>query len=267
MKCFQNKVAVVTGAGSGIGRNLCIQMAQAGARLAMSDVNDAGLAETVKRLPPGTDYKCYRVDVASREQVYGYAESVKRDFGTAHYVFNNAGVTVAGTIMQNTIEEIDWQMGINVWGVIYGTKAFLPMLLEQKEGHIINLSSMFGIVSCAGQGAYNLTKFAVRGWTECLWQELEGTGVYATSVHPGGIKTEFLHSAKLSDNLTRREKRALKASDKMLKTPPEDMARAILQGVAHRKKRVIYGNMARTLYLLQRFFPVSYGKVFTRMMG
>jgi NAD(P)-dependent dehydrogenase (short-subunit alcohol dehydrogenase family) len=264
MKSFKDKVAVVTGAGSGIGRHLSLQLAEAGARVAMSDVSEQGLIETLKLMPEGATVKCYRVDVSSKDQVFAHAEEVKRDFGTAHYIFNNAGVTLAGTIAQVTIEEIEWQLGINLWGVIYGTKAFLPMLLAQREGHIINLSSLFGLVACAGQGPYNVTKFGVRGWTECLWQELEGTGVSATSVHPGGIKTEIAHTARMSVNADQTVINNMKKADKNLLTPPADMARAILNGVARDKKRIIYGHGANTLNWFQRLMPVYYGTLMRR---
>ncbi|APW42971.1 SDR family NAD(P)-dependent oxidoreductase [Rhodoferax saidenbachensis] len=258
---FTGKVAVVTGAGSGIGRHLAIQLAQAGAQVALSDVNETGLAQTLALLPANAVARSYRVDVSKRDDVFAHAEAVQRDFGTAHFVFNNAGVSLAGTIEHSTIEEIEWQLGINLWGVIYGTKAFLPMLLAQREGHIVNISSVFGIVSFPGQGAYNVSKFGVRGWTECLWQELEGTGVRATSVHPGGIKTEIAHTARYSVNATEVERKITGMADQLLTTPPEDMARAILSGVARGKKRVVYGNGAWPLLFLQRWLPVSYGRV------
>ncbi len=258
---FSRKVAVVTGAGSGIGRHLAIQLAQAGAQLALSDVNESGLAQTLALLPSGATVKTYRVDVSQREAVFAHADAVQRDFGTTHFVFNNAGVSLAGTIEHSTIEEIEWQLGINLWGVIYGTKAFLPLLLAQREGHIVNISSVFGFASFPGQGAYNVSKFGVRGWTECLWQELEGTGVRATSVHPGGIQTEIAHTARFSANATEVERKITGMADKLLTTPPENMARTILSGVARGKKRVIYGNKAWFLYYLQRLLPVSYGRV------
>jgi NAD(P)-dependent dehydrogenase (short-subunit alcohol dehydrogenase family) len=143
MRKFCDKVAVITGAGSGIGRALAIQLAADGARLALSDVSEAGLAGTVEQLAPRTDVRTYRLDVASREAVFAHAAQVKSDFGTAHLVFNNAGTTLIGTFENQTIEEMRWLLNINLWGVIYGTKAFLPMMLAQREGCIVNLSSVF----------------------------------------------------------------------------------------------------------------------------
>lgn len=261
MTHFTRKVAVVTGAGSGIGRHLALQLGRAGAHVAISDVNAAGLEDTRRQMPAGATVKSYRVDVSQRDQVFAHAQEVQRDFGTAHVIFNNAGVTLGATIEHATIEEIEWQLGINLWGVIYGTKAFLPMMLAQREGHIVNLSSIFGFVAFPGQGAYNISKFGVRGWTECLWQELEGTGVQSTLVHPGGIKTEIADKARYSVNANEVEQDIALMGKKLLKTPPEDMARAILDGVARGKKRVVYGNKALTLMWLQRLVPVSYGRV------
>jgi short-subunit dehydrogenase len=163
------------------------------------------------------------------------------------------------------MEEIEWQLGINLWGVIYGTKAFLPILLQQKEGHIVNLSSVFGLVAVPGQSAYNVSKFGVRGWTECLWQELAGSGVQATCVHPGGIRTGIAQTGRMGANADHIERRLLALADKLLVTPPEDMAAAILVGVTRGKKRIIYGSKACTLTLLQRLLPVSYGKVLQLM--
>ncbi|MFI4940565.1 MAG: SDR family NAD(P)-dependent oxidoreductase [Burkholderiales bacterium] len=261
MKTYRDKVAVITGAGSGIGRHLAIQLGQAGAKLALSDINELGLAETVRQIPAGTAVQTYRLDVSKKDEMLAHADAVKRDFGTAHYIFNNAGVSLLGTIEHSTLEDIEWLLGINLWGVIYGTKAFLPMMLQQKEGHIVNISSIFGIVAFPGQGAYNVSKFGVRGWTECLWRELEGTGVQATSVHPGGIKTEIGHTARLAKYADHTEQRFLESAEKLLTTPPEDMARAILNGVMRNKKRIIYGSKAGTLNVMQRLMPVSYGQV------
>lgn len=265
MKSFKDKVAVVTGAGSGIGRHLALQLAQAGARLAISDVSQGGLAETLQQMPAGAEVRSYRVDVSRKEEVFAHADEVLCDFGAAHYIFNNAGVSLTATIAHSSIEEIEWQLGVNLWGVIYGTKAFLPILLQQGEGHIVNLSSVFGLVAAPGQSAYNVSKFGVRGWTECLWQELEGSGVQATCVHPGGIRTDIAQSGRLGAKADHTERSLLALADKLLVTPPEDMAAAILAGVARGKKRIIYGSKAATLTWLQRLLPVSYGKVLKAM--
>lgn len=196
MTGLNGKVVVVTGAGSGIGRALAEQFAAKGARLALSDVNADGLRGTVERLPAGTEVRAYPLDVSRREAVFAHADDVRRDFGTAHVVVNNAGTSIVGTFEHLTVEEIEWQLGINLWGVIYGCKAFLPMMLEQRDGVLVNISSVFGLLGFPLQSAYNISKFGVRGLTECLWSELDGTGVHAVCVHPGGIRTNIEKAAR-----------------------------------------------------------------------
>jgi hypothetical protein len=258
MTVFKDKVAVITGAGSGIGRALAQQLAAKGARLALSDINPASLAETLNSLPPGTEARGYPLDTSNRERVFAHADQVRRDFGTAHFLFNNAGVTVVGTIAHLSIEEIEWQLGVNLWGVIYGTKAFLPMMLEQREGCIVNISSVFGLVAFPAQGAYNISKFGVRALTECLWSELEGTGVRAVCVHPGGIRTNIEKAGRRCAASGEEEEGFAGVADDLLTTPPEDCARDILRGVARRQKRVITGNKSTTLWWLSRVAPDHY---------
>jgi len=261
MSSFTGKVAVVTGAGSGIGRALAQQLAAKGARLALSDVNAAGLAETMKSLPAGADARSYALDVSNRQAVFGHADDVRRDFGTAHFVVNNAGATVVGTVAHLSIEEMEWQLGINLWGVIYGTKAFLPMMLAQHEGCIVNISSVFGLVGYPLQSAYNISKFGVRGLTECLWSELEGTGVRAVCVHPGGIKTNIEKAGRRCAASGAEEAAFEGLAEKMLLTPPEDCAADIIAGVERGRKRVITGNKSTSLWWLSRLMPNTYPAV------
>jgi NAD(P)-dependent dehydrogenase (short-subunit alcohol dehydrogenase family) len=263
MSRFKDKVAVVTGAGSGIGRELARELAKRGAQLAISDVNDQALAETAG-LCAAAKVRTYRLDVSSRAEVFEHAAAVKREFGAAHFVFNNAGVSIAATFEHITIEELEWLLGINLWGVIYGTKAFLPLMLEQREGHIVNISSVFGFVGIPTQSAYNIAKFGVRGLTECLWRELEGTGVKATSVHPGGIKTNIDRAAPMGKFAGETERKMMEAIGKMLVTPPEQCAREILDGVERGAKRIVTGESARMVDYLARLLPASYGRVLAR---
>lgn len=266
MTIYKNKVAVVTGAGSGIGRALAVDLAQRGARLALSDVNEAGLQET-RKLCGSAEVRCYKLDVSQKDDVFAHAEQVKQDFGTAHFVFNNAGVTLAATFAQSTVEEIEWQLGINLWGVIYGSKAFLPIFLAQREGHIINISSIFGLIGFYGQSAYNISKFGVRGLTECLWRELEGTGVGATTVHPGGIRTQIGVKARFGQNATDAERKLSAKFDQLLITPPEEVARDILNGVARGKKKIMTGSMSMLVDWISRIFPTSYHALVKRQTG
>jgi NAD(P)-dependent dehydrogenase (short-subunit alcohol dehydrogenase family) len=265
MSCFSGKVAVVTGAASGIGRGLAQQLAAKGARLALSDIDAAGLAETIAALPAATDVRGYSLDVSKRDAVFAHAENVRRDFGTAHFVINNAGATIIGTVAHLTIEEIEWQLGINLWGVIYGTKAFLPMMLAQREGCIVNLSSVFGLLSFPAQGAYNISKFGVRGLTECLWSELDGTGVRAVCVHPGGIKTSIEKAARRCAATGEEEASFSGLADELLTTPPEECAADILSGVERGKKRILTGNKSSSLYWVSRLFPNSYPTLIKRL--
>ena len=270
---FKDKIAVVTGAGSGIGRALAIQLAKEGAWVALSDINQQSLDETVSLITAGSGAKTnltsrvqtYQLDVSSREAVFAHAEAVRNDFGAAHFVFNNAGVTVVGTVEHTSIEEFEWQLGINMWGVLYGTKAFLPIMLAQREGCIVNISSVFGLLSFPTQGAYNMSKFAVRGLTECLWSELEGTGVRAVSVHPGGIKTNIANMARRCKAADTTEESFTKGADKLLSTPPAECAADILNGVRKGRRRILTGNKSSTMYWMSRLFPNSYPALIKRM--
>lgn len=259
MNKLSEKVVAITGAGSGIGRCLAQQMARKGARLALSDFNESMLSETMDTLPAGTDARPYTVDVSSRESVFAHAEQVVRDFGSAHYVINNAGATVVGTFEHLTIEEIEWQLAVNLWGVIYGTKAFLPFFLRQNEGCIVNISSVFGIIGYPCQSAYNISKFGVRGLTEALWSELAGTGVRAVSVHPGGIKTNIDASGRRSEYAGDAEDREWNlVSEKLLRTAPEDCAADIIRGLERGKRRILTGHRSKAIYWMSRLLPNSY---------
>lgn len=258
MNSFSGKVAVVTGAGSGIGRALAQQLAARGARLALSDINAAGLTQTMQSLPVGAEARGYPLDVSNRQAVFAHADDVKRDFGTAHFVVNNAGATVVGTVEHLSIEEFEWQLGINLWGVIYGTKAFLPMMLAQREGCIVNISSVFGLVGFPLQGAYNISKFGVRGLTECLWSELDGTGVRAVCVHPGGIRTNIDKAGRRCAASGEDEAAFDGMAEKMLTTPPERVASDILAGVERGKRRVLTGSQSSTMSWMSRFLPNTY---------
>jgi NAD(P)-dependent dehydrogenase (short-subunit alcohol dehydrogenase family) len=259
---FNNKVVVITGAGSGLGRALAIAFAEEGARLALSDINREALDETMSLLAEkrasDSQARAYTVDVSSRQAVFEYADQVLEAFGAIHFLFNNAGATIIGTVEHTSIEEFEWQLGINMWGVIYGTKAFLPAMLKQKEGCIVNISSVFGLISYPTQGAYNMSKFAVRGLTECLWSELEGSGVRAVSVHPGGISTNIAKKARRAAAYGEYEANLEGDADKLLSAPPERCAADIIRGLKKGKRRILTGNKASTLAWLSRLLPSSY---------
>lgn len=270
MKNLQNKVAAVTGAGSGIGQALAINLAQAGCHLALSDVNKKGLDETLKKL------KAYSVkvthdllDVSDQQAVFAWADKVVKDHGCVNMIFNNAGVALSGTVQALSVEDYKWIMDINFWGVIYGTKAFLPYLEESGEGHVINISSIFGITSQPLMSGYNASKFAVSGFTESLRQDLEITGskVSATCIHPGGIKTNIAKSARLSKSVEAvtgiRHENASASLEKFFIHTPDSAAKVILKGVKKNARRVLVGNDAKFLDGMARVMPTGYQWVLT----
>lgn len=263
---FNNKIVAITGAGSGIGRALAINLSRRGARLALADINENALAESLSLLDKKVQARTYALDVSSRDAVYYFANAIKKDFGSVDYIVNNAGTSVLASTENVTLEEIEKVLAINLWGVIYGTKAFLPIMLEQKHGCIVNVSSVFGLVATPGSVAYTISKFGVRGLTETLWQELDGTGVTAVLVHPGGINTNIDKAPKAinEDSLARKMK---EANLRQMTTTPEDCAAEIVKGLVSGKKRLLVGNGARALHLISRIFPDSYGAIIRRKLG
>ncbi len=247
MREFRDKVAAVTGAGSGIGRALAIELSERGAHLALSDVDAAGLAATVAACEGrAVKVTSERVDVADRDAVASWADEVVDQHGAVHLVVNNAGVALSATVEAMSYEDLDWLMGINFWGVVHGTKAFLPHLKAAGEGHVVNISSVFGLISIPSQSAYNAAKFAVRGFTDSLRIELdaERCGVSATTVHPGGIRTNIARNARIDAStaaIAGDPEHARAEFDKMLRTPPEQAAAQILIAVQRNRRRALIG--------------------------
>lgn len=270
MKSFKNKVAAITGAGSGIGQQLAVLLAKQGCHLSLSDINEQGLQKTVELLKP---YNTITVttktlDVSDRDAVKQWAQDTVQDHGSVNMIFNNAGVALGSTVEGASYEDLEWIVGINFWGVVYGTKEFLPFIKQTKDGHIINISSLFGLTAQPTQSGYNATKFAVRGFTESLRQELdiEKSGVSSLCVHPGGIRTNIAKAAKMSDNLNSLgmdPNKSIQNFDKLLRTPPEEAARQILQAVLKNKRRLLIGSDAKILDAFQRVFPTGYQRVST----
>jgi NAD(P)-dependent dehydrogenase (short-subunit alcohol dehydrogenase family) len=265
MRSFDGKVAAITGAGSGMGRSLAVQLAKRGCHVAISDVVEGNLEETARLARAyGVKVTSKRVDVAKREEVYAWADEVVRDHGKCNLIFNNAGVGFGSTVEGFDYSDAEWLMNINFWGVVYGTKAFMPHLRASGEGHVINTSSLFGLLAFPGQSNYNAAKFAVRGFTEALRIELDmmHAPVSATSVHPGGIKTNIARTARMSASVKDLGVKDLANSherfEKFFRVTADDAAETILRGVQKNARRVLIGADARAYDLVQRFWPSRY---------
>ncbi|EID99675.1 SDR family NAD(P)-dependent oxidoreductase [Leptospira licerasiae] len=274
MKSFKNKVAAITGAGSGMGRELAIQLAEQECNLALSDVNEAGLAESVqlvKKKNPNIFVTSQKLDVSNRSAVFEWASKVAKEHNKVNLIFNNAGIAFGSTIEGFESDDFQRVMNINFGGVVNGTQAFLPYLKESGDGHIINTSSVFGIIAVPGTSAYNASKFAVRGFTETLRQELDLTNakVSATSVHPGGIKTAIAKSSKTNDSVRALGLDPNTAGEKMSAqfiTTPERAAKVILKAVKKNSRRVLIGPDAVFVDLMQRLLPTSYQVIIGKLL-
>jgi NADP-dependent 3-hydroxy acid dehydrogenase YdfG len=263
MKGFDGKVAVVTGAGSGIGQALAIELGRSGAKLAISDVDTEGLAVTEERLNAiGAPVKADRLDVTEREAFQVYADAVQDHYGTVNQVYNNAGIAYTGSIEISQFKDLERVMDVDYWGVVNGTKVFLPHLIASGDGHIVNVSSVFGLLAVPGQAAYNAAKFAVRGFTEALRQEMlvAGHPVKVTCVHPGGIKTAIARNAVTADGLDQ-EALAHFFDKRLASTTAQKAARVILDGVSKNKPRVLVGTDAKALDLLARVTGSGYQRL------
>ena len=263
MNPFEAKVAVITGAGSGIGRALAVNLAKKGAKLALSDIDTEGLAETVGQAEAlGADVKSDRLNVAEREAVLAYAEAVIAHFGEVHQIYNNAGIAYNGDVENSEFKDIERIIDVDFWGVVNGTKAFLPHVIASGDGHIINISSLFGLIAVPGQSAYNAAKFAVRGFTEALHQEMlvAKHPVKVTCVHPGGIKTAVARNATVAND--QNAQTFAEFFDKRLALhSPEMAAETIIDGVRQGRARVVIGWEAKALDVLARIIGPSYQRI------
>ncbi|HEX2851239.1 MAG TPA: SDR family NAD(P)-dependent oxidoreductase [Acidimicrobiales bacterium] len=264
IKRFEGRVAAVTGAGSGIGRALARQLVDRGTHVALCDIDEDALAETVAQCEgAAVKVSSARVDVAARGEVFAWADRVVADHGKVNLVFNNAGVALASTIAAMKYDDLEWLMNINFWGVVHGTKAFLPHLEASGEGHIVNVSSVFGLISVPAQAAYNASKFAVRGYTDALRMELEAaeSNVSSTTVHPGGIKTNIAKHARMDPSVAGMAADPGADFDKIALTSPDKAARQILSAVEHNRRRVLVGPDAKAIDLVSRLPAGVYQRV------
>lgn len=264
MKGFNGKVAAITGAGSGIGRALAIELSRRGADLALSDLDEVGLAETVARCEgAGVKVSARGVDVAQKAAVDAWADAVVDEHGRVNLIVNNAGVALVADVASMRYEDLQWLMGVNFWGVVHGTLAFLPHLKRTGDGHVVNLSSVFGLISVPAQSAYNAAKFGVRGFTDALRMELdaERSGVSATTVHPGGIRTNIVRNARMDPELAVKRKDAAKDFERIARTTPERAALQILDAVEKDKRRALIGPDAKAIDLISRLPAGLYQRV------
>lgn len=263
MSYYHQKVAVVTGAGSGIGRALTLELVRRGARVAISDWDGAGLEETARQaVELGGDVRSDVLNVAEREAFIAYAASVREQFGNANLIFNNAGIAFTGDVEESEFKDIDRVMDVDFWGVVNGTKAFLPQLIASGDGHVVNTSSIFGLFAMPSQSAYNAAKFAVRGFTESLRQEMlvNRRPVKVTCVHPGGIKTNIARNAGQAEG--RNHDNLAASFDKVARTSPSKAAEVILDGVRKGRPRVLIGADAILLDGFVRLTGARYQRLF-----
>jgi len=255
VKNFAGKVAIVTGAASGIGRATALALAKRGCAIALADIDPNGLESIEKELVErGTTVSTHPVDVSSSDQMESFAAEVEAAHGAAHILINNAGVVISGTFEQQRLEDLEWLVGINYWGVVYGCHYFLPLLKRQEEAHIVNLSSMFGFLGLPEQSGYCATKAAVRALSESLWVELRGDRIGVTSIHPGCIDTSIIRSGRIEGDTTRDEIQTLFSRRG---ASPDAVARAIIKGIEKNKLRVRVRPEAMVADWMKRVFPVS----------
>jgi NAD(P)-dependent dehydrogenase (short-subunit alcohol dehydrogenase family) len=268
MKDLNDKVVVITGAGSGMGREMALLAARRGALLAVSDWNEPALAETVDLLKAAgvRELRSDVVDVSDRAAVADLATAVVEQFGRVNMVVNNAGVTVTGDFEEMAYDDFDWIVGVNFMGVVHGTKEFLPHLIASGDGAVVNISSLFGLISMPGQTAYNATKYAVRGFTEALREEMliNGHNVTVTCIHPGGIKTGIARNGRKT---TSQDAAAIDSffDQKLARMTAEKAARIIIDGALAGKARVLVGIDAHAMHHFAKLLGSRYQDVVARL--
>jgi NAD(P)-dependent dehydrogenase (short-subunit alcohol dehydrogenase family) len=276
---LENRTAVITGSASGIGRAIAVSLARRGCHLALADVNDAGLSETARmaesvqpdprnRTAPRSAPRIsqHHIDVADRRAVAAFPQAVTAAHPGVDILVNNAGVAIGGTFEAVSEEDFEWLFEINFWGVVRMTRAFLPLLQKSDDARLVNLSSIYGLISPPGQTAYSASKFAVRGFSNSLRHELAGSKVGVTVVHPGGVATSIADNARVPKDTPAEEIARRKAiAKKALRMPPAAAGEIIVKGIERRSPRVLVGNDAKLLAFLERLAPTSYWKIFSRL--
>tara|TARA_B100001964_G_C14260972_1_gene615502 strand:+ start:4980 stop:5825 length:846 start_codon:yes stop_codon:yes gene_type:complete len=268
---FEDKVAAITGAGSGMGRALAEALASRHCHVAISDIDPQALAETHERINSiqKANVSSHELDVADRQQVEQFASDVVNEHGKVNMVFNNAGVSVTDTAENMPYEDFEWLMNINFWGVIYGCKSFLPHFHEVEEAHIINTSSIFGIVAVPSQSAYNASKFAVRGYSYAMRQELLDSHIGVSCVQPGGIKTNIIKSSRYTtaDNTAATKEEFISRFNEFAGLTSEQAAEQIRRGVLANKARILVGRDAKTAAIVERIAPTGYQTLLSKLVN
>ena len=266
---LHGRTAVITGAAGGIGRGIAVSLARRGCNLALADIDEVGLAGTAELAGEHrVRVSRHRLDVADRLAVAEFPDIVAAEHTRVDVLVNNAGVAIGGTFEQVSEEDFEWLFEINFWGVVRMTRAFLPLLRASGDARIVNLSSVYGLVAPPEQAAYAASKFAVRGFSEALRHELEGSGIGVTVVHPGGVATSIAENARLPAGVTEDEIERRRAKyRKLLRLPPAIAAETIVRGIERRQPRILIGSDAKTISLISRLLPVSYWKLLVRRMG
>lgn len=266
---FKGRTAVITGAGSGIGAALADALAARGANLALADINEDRLNAVAERLKSNEiRVTTHVVDVASKDDIARFATEVESQHGAVHALFNNAGVALGGTFDRVKDDDFEWLMDINFYGVVRMTRAFMGLMEKADTAQLVNISSIFGIIAPAGQTAYSSAKFAVRGFSNALMHELDGTSIGVTTVHPGGVNTKIADDARKPENVTDAElAEAKRMAKEGLVMPPPEAAEIILRGVEKRRPRILVGRDAHTLAIFERLFPTGYWDMIRKKLG
>jgi short-subunit dehydrogenase len=273
MTAIRGAVAAVTGAASGIGRALALELAARGCDLALADLDEAGLQSVAAEIAkdPSRKVTVHRVDVAEPKQIEDFAQGALAAHPGLNILVNNAGVALLGQFNEVDQAEMDWLMNINFWGVVHATRAFLPHLSRQREAHIVNLSSLFGLIAPPGQTAYAAAKFAVRGFSESLRHELQmaASPVRLSVVHPGGVSTNIVRNSRAGSLVADNERRAqtIERFDALVQTTPKDAALTIIKGIEKNQLRILIGGDARFMDIIQRFRPATYWNVLARRIA
>jgi NAD(P)-dependent dehydrogenase (short-subunit alcohol dehydrogenase family) len=266
---LHGRTAVVTGAANGIGRAIAVSLALRGCNLALADIDEAGMVGTAQMVQrDGLRVSRHQLDVADRSAVAQLPEIVAAEHDSVDVLVNNAGVAVGGTFEQVSDEDFEWLFEINFWGVVRMTRAFLPLLRRSEDARVVNISSVYGLVAPPEQVAYSASKFAVRGFSEALRHELEGSGIGVSVVHPGGIATSIAEKARVPAGVSEEEIAQRHAKyRKLLRLPPSVAGETIVRGIERREPRILIGSDAKAISLVARLWPVSYWKVLVRRIG